>query len=206
MLGPDGALALYRAMLLDALATTAALARDDRVVEVSFDRPWTPDPPFDRPCAALERSAQGPGDLGERLVRAARGARRAGSDGTLFLGADAPTLPGERIEDAFGALAGGADVVLGPASDGGYVFIGVARPVTAPFEGIPWGGPEVFARTRDRARAAGLTVAEVPGGDDVDNGDDLARLLGETTAASVRKRCPATVAWCDAYRASRPEI
>ncbi len=206
VLGESGALSLYRAMLLDALATCASLARPGRPVEVSFDRAWTPRPPFDRPCERLERTAQGPGDLGERLLRAARRAGRAGSRATVFLGADAPTLAAGCVEAAFEALAGGADVVLGPATDGGYVLIGVAGPFASPFEDIPWGTPAVLDRTRERVLDAGLRLAEVPGGDDVDDGDDLARLLVETRRSAVRSRCPATTAWCDAYRSGRGRV
>jgi rSAM/selenodomain-associated transferase 1 len=203
VLGQDGALALYRAMLHDALTTVAALARPGRRVEVAFDRPWTPEPSFATECAALEVRSQGSGDLGRRLLGALRRSYADGSRATVFLGADSPTLAPERIEAAFGALERGADVVVGPASDGGYVLIGASRPIDAPFSDIPWGASEVLERTHERARSAGLHVVDVPGGDDVDDASDVARLVLETTDPNVRARCPWTAKWCDNYRDGR---
>ena len=201
VLGADGALALYRAMLLDALATVTSLARPGhRRVEVSFDAPFSPDPAIAAACTALEVTAQGSGNLGRRLFRALRSSTAAGSRATVFLGADSPTLRPERIVGAFRALTDGADLVIGPATDGGYVLIGAARVVAAPFRGIRWGGPDVLALTRENARTAGLRVVEVPGGDDVDDLDDLERLVRETEDPAVRARCPSTAAWCDTRR------
>ncbi len=64
-------------------------------------------------------------DLGQRLYR---GLSRAAQDFSLVaaVGSDHPELQLSHVHSAFDKLAGGTDVVLGPAADGGYYLIGVA--------------------------------------------------------------------------------
>ena len=61
------------------------------------------------------------------------------SDALLIVGSDCPLLDGQYVDAALQALYDGADVVLGPASDGGYVLIGMRRYWSQLFEGIDWG-------------------------------------------------------------------
>src|SRR5262249_5726459 len=66
---------------------------------------------------------QGPGDLGRRLERFVAGALAGGARAVVVVGTDSPTLPVEWVERAFTELER-ADVVLGPAADGGYYLLG----------------------------------------------------------------------------------
>ena len=77
---------------------------------------------------------------------------------------------------AAAALAGRADVVLGPAADGGYYLIGLGRPAPDLFTGIAWGTAGVIEATLARAGAAGLAPHLLPPSFDVDQPADLARL------------------------------
>ncbi len=53
----------------------------------------------------------------------------AGHSAVLVIGSDLPTLPIEHLAEAARVLSGGgADVVLGPAEDGGYYLVGLRRP------------------------------------------------------------------------------
>ncbi len=63
------------------------------------------------------------GDLGERLQTLLLGEWAAGQDAVIFLGTDSPTLPLGYIGTAIEWLRQ-AEVVLGPASDGGYYLLG----------------------------------------------------------------------------------
>ncbi len=69
---------------------------------------------------------QGDGDLGRRMERAFTRAFRQGTDKTLAIGADVPGLTPKLLLDAAAAL-NSADVVLGPAADGGYYLMGMRR-------------------------------------------------------------------------------
>ena len=73
-------------------------------------------------------------------------------------------------------MGSGSDVVLGPAEDGGYVLVGMRRPIAAVFEGIPWGSGEVVQRTLIALRANDLSYRLLDTLWDVDRPEDLARL------------------------------
>jgi hypothetical protein len=84
----------------------------------------------------IERTPQGPGDLGARMARAFR---EAPSGPVVIIGADAPALRARHLHAAFQALKG-AHAVFGPAEDGGYWLIGLNRRRAAPdiFHGVRW--------------------------------------------------------------------
>jgi uncharacterized protein len=111
-------------------------------------------------------------DLGARMHRAfvATGAP------LVLIGTDCPQLaPGDLTAAA--AALGDHDVVIQPATDGGYVLIGLARPQPALFESIDWGGPQVLRQTQGRIAALGLHCAMRPTLDDLDNAADLKRAI-----------------------------
>jgi hypothetical protein len=94
----------------------------------------------------------------------------------LAIGVDAPHLPAAFLAEAVAALAADAEVVLGPADDGGYYLIGLAAPVPELFQAIPWGTPGVLAATLAAVRRRGLHLRLLPPCFDVDAPADLERL------------------------------
>jgi glycosyltransferase A (GT-A) superfamily protein (DUF2064 family) len=62
------------------------------------------------------------------------------------VGTDSPTLPPALVEQAYQQLEH-ADVVLGPATDGGYYLLGCAHRLPPIFDGISWGHAGVLAET-----------------------------------------------------------
>jgi hypothetical protein len=115
--------------------------------------------------------SQGDGDLGERMARALHrtlnGYRRA-----LIVGTDAPTLDAAYLRQAAAELLE-HDAVFGPAEDGGYVLVGMRRPLHRAFEGIAWSTPRVMAQTRERLRELGVAHAELATLADIDEPADL---------------------------------
>ncbi|MHC5109902.1 MAG: TIGR04282 family arsenosugar biosynthesis glycosyltransferase [Planctomycetota bacterium] len=69
--------------------------------------------------------SQGQGTLGDRLQAVAETMFAENTAPVLFLGADSPTLPHDRIQEAIVAL-GESDIVMGPSDDGGYYLLGIA--------------------------------------------------------------------------------
>jgi rSAM/selenodomain-associated transferase 2/rSAM/selenodomain-associated transferase 1 len=116
---------------------------------------------------------QARGDLGTRLTRAMMAAHARGARKIVIIGTDCPGLTESCLLAAF-AMLDGADVVLGPAHDGGYYLIGMSKPQPRLFEAIPWSTGEVFAATRRRASSAGLSVHTLPPLPDVDEPADVA--------------------------------
>src|SRR5204862_2374236 len=173
-LGADTACARYRAFVLD-------LA--ERLGGLPYAVPWAYPPP-DGPFAELLPGArcrpQHGRDLGERLAAAIADELAEGPAPVLAIGADAPHVPAAPLAEAAAALAGRADVVLGPAADGGYYLIGLRRPAPGLFAGIAWSTAGVLAATRARAAAAGLTGHLRPPGFDIDAPAAPAPLLPAT--------------------------
>jgi rSAM/selenodomain-associated transferase 1 len=169
-IGTEAAAALYGAFVRD-------LARRLRVVGCPV---WWAVTPAGAPFMALVRSRrcfpQRGRDLGARMDHATRVVAERTGGAIIVLGADAPHVPARTLLAAARALARGADVVLGPAADGGYWMIGVGRPCRALFEDVAWSTPGVAAATRRRIRRLGLRCVEVATGWDVDDPRDLVRL------------------------------
>ena len=137
--------------------------------------------PFFRECErrlGISLWAQGEGDLGARMQRAFESALVHAAR-AILIGSDIPALSAQYLRDAERALAGGDDVVIGPAEDGGYVLVGLSRCDPELFRGIPWGGPRVLPETRRRIAALGWRLSELPALWDVDRPEDLERLPQE---------------------------
>ena len=140
---------------------------------------------------AAEHVRQRGDDLGARLYNGlAAAAERFGA--VAAVGSDHPELEVETVEQAFAALAGGADAAFGPVEDGGYYLVALRPDAVCRelFEGISWSTSEVLAQSLERCRKLELEVAMLPPGHDVDVAEDLARL-----AARLRTNtgdCPRT--------------
>lgn len=128
---------------------------------------------FER-CRALGAAAIEPQqgqDLGERMYHAMRtGLERYAS--VILVGSDCPGIDAAYLRRAEFAL-GEAPLVLGPATDGGYVMIGARSVEPGVFQDIPWGTGEVYARTRAALGRSGASWAELPPLADIDRPEDL---------------------------------
>ena len=186
-LTPDQATRLYRGFVADGLAFIRQFETDDCRVECCTDRRWE-----DPSVQGIPMSLQSPGDLGARMLDAMERSAGQGAAATVILGADAPTLPRTLVEQAFSLLDGGADAVVTPACDGGYVLIGAGRPLPALFRNIPWGGNGVLQATRAAADENRIRLEETGGWYDVDRAADLLRLSRELATPGGGKRAPHT--------------
>ncbi|MBN2704922.1 MAG: TIGR04283 family arsenosugar biosynthesis glycosyltransferase [Deltaproteobacteria bacterium] len=212
-LGPAGAALVHRALseraLLAARRFTAFPGRRLKVYGSGADfremGRWLG---FD-----LVYRRQADGDLGRRLAAALRAELANGAEAAIVIGSDCPELTAAILEKAAAELAAGADLVLGPARDGGYYLLGLRQPRDGLFQDIPWGGAEVAARTLARAAAENLRVRLLPLLADVDRPADLAlwqrlarprisvvipvldeaSILPATLAALQLEKCPGVV-------------
>lgn len=153
------------------------------------------------PFAGFLLREQVGGDLGERMARAAAEALSAGARRVVLIGGDCPALSAARIRSAFRELARGADVVFGPAGDGGFYLAGLTAPAASLFDGIEWSTPKVLAEVLSRCRRAGKRYALLPVESDLDTGDDLAAFR-RWAASQRRPRCPRTRRWLRANAAA----
>jgi rSAM/selenodomain-associated transferase 1 len=136
-------------------------------------------------------------DLGERMYAAFAEAFEQGFTPLVIVGTDSPHMPTASYQAAMEILQGReADIVLGPADDGGFTLIGVSAPNPALFEGVLWSGPTVLKQTTENAERAGLQVRTIAPWYDVDTPEDLQRLRDDLLAVSAHAaQAPATSAW-----------
>lgn len=171
-LGAEGAARLARRMLTHTLQQ--ALAAGAGPVELCMspapgDMAWhgVALPP------GVACTAQGEGDLGQRMARAL--ARDTGQGPVLLFGTDCPALTAAHLMEAGRQLAR-HDAVLLPVADGGYILIGLKAPCPELFTDMPWSTPTVAAETLRRMAALGLRVWQGPTLHDIDAPADLAHL------------------------------
>jgi len=169
-IGAEAALAAYRELLsvlfknLEGMESLTLCATPDGS-DAEFSE-WLPP---DRPVWP-----QGAGDLGDRLHRAFGRAFSEGASRVVVIGADCPYVRADHIREAFRRLQE-VDLVLGPADDGGYWLIGLARPNPQLFEEMPWSAPGLLGATLDVAQRNGVSRALLEHLSDIDTEDDWGR-------------------------------
>jgi rSAM/selenodomain-associated transferase 1 len=169
-LGAGGAAALAARMLAHTLEQ-ALLAGVGKVELCATPAPGTGAWRDIAVPAAVVWSAQGEGDLGARMARAAQRVTAAG-EAVLVIGTDCPALDAARLREAAAALQA-ADAVIAPAADGGYALLGMHRFDSRVFRDIAWSTADVARITLQRLQALGWSVARLPPVRDIDEPRDL---------------------------------
>ncbi len=184
MIGVEGTVHLYRAFLTD-------LAR--KFAGQAYDLHWAYTPngvDYSAFMATLAPSLaqymrffpqEGP-ELGARLHHAFRWTYERGYQRTIVISSDSPHIGRDIVVKAREALDE-ADVVLGPADDGGYYLMALRRPHDV-FRGIPMSTSQVMQMTVALAQRQGLKVYAMETLFDVDELPDLTRLAGLLRADS----------------------
>lgn len=109
--------------------------------------------------------------LGERLQTLFSKAFSLGATSVAAIGSDAPDLDSESIASAFDDLTV-VDVSMIPATDGGYVLIGLSRPEFRIFENITWGTTIVLQQTKTICEELKLSYCEGMPFSDIDTEAD----------------------------------
>lgn len=90
----------------------------------------------------------------------------------IVIGTDCPDINVDYITQAFAALNEN-DAVIGPASDGGYVLLGLTKFSTALFTDISWGSEKVFKQTMEVFENLSWSLKELGIMHDLDRPEDL---------------------------------
>jgi rSAM/selenodomain-associated transferase 1 len=177
---------LYAAMLEDVLERAARLNGVRVLVFWAMEN----DPlPQRTDYPRLEMHRQCGGNLGERMAAALETAFAGGIRSCCVIGSDSPDLPPEYITRAFQLLEQDqADVVFGPAEDGGYYLVGMKRLWRRIFEDLAWGGNDVLESSCQRARELELRTALLPDWYDLDTLADLRKLAATSGREAPRTR------------------
>lgn len=129
----------------------------------------------------LQYRAQPAGDLGQRMQHAFKSTLAEGASGTMAaigVGTDIPHLSPALLQQAHKSLVS-HDIVLGPATDGGYYLIGMKVFHPELFANIDWGTERVYSQTRAIATQLGLRIAALAKLSDVDQPEDLDTLTAD---------------------------
>ena len=178
-LGAGGAAALHSRLVTHTLTTVTSAAFCP--VQL-WCAPDTTHPFFDR-CKnnfPITLHQQQGNDLGERMAHAINHNLQQGFI-SVIIGTDCPALTASDFEQVLTHLHSGTDIVLAPASDGGYVLMGLTRFSPVLFSEIRWGTDEVLATTHERIATLQWPLIELDTFQDIDRPQDLPeaeRLLG----------------------------
>jgi len=116
-------------------------------------------------------------DLGARMADALARCLATGATG-IVVGTDCPPVDAAYVARAVAALEH-HDLVLGPAADGGFGLVALARAVPGLFDGVIWGGADVLLATLANATRLRLRICLLPEIWDVDTVSDWQRWLRE---------------------------
>ncbi len=193
ILGAAGACELHAAMVNDIIGrlNVQELQESHTTLRLAILRDPHDPSPLPASWASLPCFDQVGDTLGERMADALQRVLDEGHQRVVLIGTDAPTLPTHHVVQAFEKLEQ-ADIVLGPATDGGYYLIGAnkVRPRDL-FDGIAWGTREVFAQTVAAVQRAGLSFDLLPPWYDVDDEADLRFLQAHLLAMRSIADAPA---------------
>jgi len=182
LLGAEGCARLERALIARAGRWAAkvgapwiAVSPGDALEEV---RELAPD--------GARMIAQAGEDQGERMRRAFAEAADAHGGPVIVIGTDQPALRAAHAWAALDDLADGVDVVLGPATDGGYYLIAARElhPAIFAIEPTAWGGPRVMELTLEAIVGAGLSMGWLRSERALEEPADAAALLADPCAPS----------------------
>ena len=198
VLGPQGAARVQRGFTLRILRTAAQASTGAVTL-------WCAPTLQHRFFRALQRrwgvvcAVQPEGDIGLRMGAAmaahfgpsdaelpAEPSAKSGVLPLLIVGTDCPVFTPAHLQQAADALQT-HDAVLVPAEDGGYVLLGVRKPLHGVFEGVEWSTSQVMAQTRIRLQALGASWVELPTLWDVDTPQDWQRFQPAIQALRISR-------------------
>ncbi len=95
----------------------------------------------------VQKYLQTGANLGERMKNAFANEFAAGAASVVIVGSDCLALNSLHLQTAFMALDN-AEIVIGPALDGGYYLLGMNQLRASLFENKPWSQPTLLTETK----------------------------------------------------------
>jgi uncharacterized protein len=162
--GDENALEMY----LQLLQHTATIAHDLKIsAKVEKHIYYSTFIELDYFVNADQHFIQVDGDLGAKMHAAFEEGFSLGYEQQLIIGSDCAEIDAADLEKAFTAL-NFADIVLGPANDGGYYTLGLSKMVDSIFIDKPWSEPNLFTITQEEILKQGHGLFLLPTKSDVD--------------------------------------
>ncbi len=162
---------LYRCSLQETVERMQHLNKCALVICYAGDRSW-----FEQAFPGIPLVAQRGADLGARMADSLKGFLQQGYRQAVLIGSDAPDLPLALVGQAFTALQQ-AEVVLAPATDGGYVLIGESSHRPELFKAIQWSTDKVLSETLRRIEHYGIAATRLDSWEDLDDLPSLRKFI-----------------------------
>ncbi len=176
-IGHTGAAEVYKAMALDLLDLLMRLG-DEADIEIHLD---THSDFFQQ--YPLPIRLQVGDSLGEKIHYALHSGLTEGAKTVAILGSDTPELSLDALRPL---LYSSAELVFGPATDGGFWGVNASRTAPGMFDGVRWSQPETLQDCLTAAEACGLSTAITTPLNDLDTWDDLIQI--DATRIGTRLR------------------
>lgn len=173
--GNDTALSVYRQLLAHTVSVTSYLPVEKIIcygTSIEEQDIWTNE--------IYNKQVQHGDDLGERMKHAFDYAFERGNNEVTIIGADCLEISSAIIMNAFAWLKE-YDIVIGPASDGGYYLLAMKQMHEQLFKKISWSTDKVLQQTLAICDAQNLTVHLLPELSDIDTEKDLQKIKERLT-------------------------
>ncbi len=165
--GETVALEIYKSLLAHTQKIAASVSTDKFIFYSEFVNPadeWNE--------KVFNKQKQHGNDLGDRMHNAFEYIFANGYHEVVIIGTDCLALDTTIIESAFQCL-GENDVVIGPATDGGYYLLGMNKLNPCLFKKITWSTATVLQETLTVCENEKLKVQMLTTLSDIDVADDL---------------------------------
>lgn len=166
-LGDEAALSIYKKLLQHTLVATEKVAADKFIFyseDIVKDDLWQTPGYF--------KATQGEGNLGDRMRHAFETVFAKGYEKVCIIGSDCHELSATIINEAF-SLMDSTDIVIGPATDGGYYLLGMKQLHTELFNLQHWSTMHVLQETLALVRELNLSYQTLQTLADVDEEKDV---------------------------------
>lgn len=169
-IGNEKALDIYRELVAHTLETVKKITAD-KFIYFSDDIDST----IGYSNIPFYKALQGGNDLGERMKNAFTDVLSNFYRKVIIVGTDCPGINAELLQTAFDKLAN-ADIVIGPATDGGYYLLGMKSLQPPLFKNIQWSTSTVLEKTIKCCKENKLNYHLLPELSDIDEEKDLVHL------------------------------
>lgn len=166
-LGDKAALGIYKKLLAYTKVVTSAVYADKYIYyssHIEANDEWNE--------ADFVKELQTGNDLGERMCNAFAGLFNKGYGQVAIIGSDCPDITADLIQQAFLELDQ-SDIVIGPATDGGYYLLALNKMYPAIFENITWSTNHVLEQTLAICKSINKAFHLLPVLSDVDVEGDI---------------------------------
>lgn len=120
----------------------------------------------------FQKEIQEGNNLGERMENAFKSTFAVGYKKAIIIGTDCPGINKNILKDAFAKLDD-HDIVIGPATDGGYYLLGMKKENPYLFQNVKWSTDVVLQQTIDLCIIHQLSYFLLPALSDIDEEKDL---------------------------------